>query len=395
MRHRTRLMFFAVGLGVVGAWVGGTQAQQPPAPSATQAVASTPSPLPLANPYRLDESFKPEIPKGLTSLGSVTAVKVGVDNNLYVFHRCVLDSCAGHEDIDPILVYNQQAKLLRQMGAGQFSWPHGLFVMPDLTFWTADASGPPAENAPRRGQQVLHHDKTGKVIMAIGTVGVEGNDHNTFSRPADVAVGKNGDVFVADGHGRNGRLVKFNNKGEYVTECGGPGTAPGQIAVPHGLVIDSQGRVIVADRNNSRLNIYDQDCKFLMEWRQFGRPTGIAIDRNDMIYVVDTQPTTGRVGFENGIYVGSARDGKVTGFIPKVRPRSVWEVEASAGGRGRATAAPGTPAVPGSGGRAEAAPVTGAVADATNMESIGVAPDGSAVYGGEVGLMTVIKFVRK
>src|SRR5205809_375976 len=143
--------------------------------------APTPSPLPLANPYRMDDSFKLEMPKGLKGLGSVTAVKVGVDNNLYVFHRCELDSCEGHDGIDPILVYNQQGTLLRQMGAGQFPWPHGLFVMPDLSFWTADASAPPAENAPRRGQQVLHHDKTGKVIMAIGKAGVAGNDHDTFN----------------------------------------------------------------------------------------------------------------------------------------------------------------------------------------------------------------------
>lgn len=365
MRQSSRVILFAIALGTAGALAGGTPAQAP-----------TPSPLPLPNPYRVDESFKPEMPRGLKSLGSVTAVKVGVDNNLYVFHRCVLDSCEGHDDIDPILVYTQQGKLLRQLGAGQFGWPHGLFVMPDLSLWTADASAPPAENAPRRGQQVFHYDQTGKVIMAIGTAGVAGNDHNTLSRPADVAVARNGDVFVADGHGRNGRIVKFNSKGEYVTECGGPGVGPGQIAVPHGLVIDSQGRVIVADRNNSRLNIYDQNCKFLMEWTQFGRPTGVAIDRNDMIYVVDTQTTVGRPGFENGIYVGSARDGKVTGFIPKVRPRSVWELEAEIG-------------------RAGAPAGATRIADATNMESIGVSPDGSAVYGGEVGLMTVIKFVRK
>jgi len=355
---KAMLMGLAAAIGIVAVSLGGLQAQAP-----------TRSPLPLPNPYRVDESFTLEMPPGLKSLGSVTAVKVAADNNLYVFHRCVLDSCASHDAINPILVYSPQGKLLEQMGAGQFTWPHGLFVMPDLTFWTADAVAPPADGAPRRGQQVFHHDKNGAVVMALGQPGVPGVGRDTLSRPSDVAIGRNGDIYVADGHGgRDGaRIVKFNSRGEYVTECGGAGTGPGQIMVPHGLAIDSQGRLFVADRNNSRLNIYDANCRFLMEWRQFGRPTSVAIDRNDIIYVTDTQTTVGRPGFQNGIYIGSATDGTVTGFIPKITPRSKWEVDAAGGGT-------------------EAA---------TNMESIGVAPDGSAVYGGEVGLLTVIKFVRK
>ena len=395
MRHKIWGGLVAAPL-VTGAFGAASRplAQQAPAAAVAQPAVPTPSPLPLPNPYRVDETFKPEVPTGLASLASVTAVKVGPDNQLYVFHRCVADSCDGHDTIDPILVYDLKGKLLRQMGAGMFTWPHGLFVAPDLSLWTADAGAPPPAGAPRKGQRVLHHDKSGKILLELGQQGASGSAPAVIVRPADVAVAKNGDIFVADGHSRDGRLVKFNSKGEYVTECGGPGSVPDAIVVPHGMVIDSQGRVFVADRNNSRLLIYDSNCKFFMEWRQFGRPTGIAIDRNDTLYVVDTQTTAGRPGFENGIYIGSAKDGKVTGFIPKVTPRSQWEVEAGsgarAGGRGRA----GAPA-----GGAAPTPVPAAPAPppepATNMESIGVSPDGSTVWGGEVGLKTVIKFVKR
>ena len=362
MPQRTRLTLLAVGLGMLVVSAGGLYAQAP----------AGKSPLPLPNPYRMDESFKLEMPKGLTTLGTVPGIKVGPDGNVYVFHRCVANTCDGHPNIDPILIYSPQGKLLRQMGAGQFIWPHGILVRPDLSFWTTDAvSEPGGKPAAGMGHQVFHHDKSGKIIQSLGKPGVAGDGHDTFNKPSDVLIGRNGDIFVADGHGDSGtRIVKFNAKGQYVTECGGKGSAPGQIAVPHALAVDSQGRLFLADRSNNRINIYDQNCKFLMEWTQFGRPSGIDIDRNDMIYVTDTQTTKGRAGFENGIYIGSAKDGKVTGFIPKIREHSTWEGN-----------------VPGGGGNASG--------KATNMESIAVTPDGSAIYGGEVGLMTVIKFVKK
>ena len=360
MPNRTRLTLLAVGVGMVAMYAGGLRAQAP----------AGKSPLPLPNPYRLDESFKLEMPKGLKTIGSVPGIKVGPDNNVWVFHRCVGNFCTGHDNISPILVYSQQGKLLRQMGAGLFVWPHGILVMPDLSFWTTDAVGPPGDKGPGgKGHQVFHHDKSGKVIMALGRPGVAGAGRDTFNKPSDVLIGRNGDIFVADGHGDSGtRVVKFNSKGQYVTECGGKGSAPGQLEVPHAIAMDSQGRLFVGDRSNNRINIYDQNCKFLMEWKQFGRPSGIDIDENDMIYVSDTQSTKGRPGWQNGVYIGSARDGKVTGFIPKLSNYpSTWE--------------------PGSGGNSSG--------KATNMESIAVTRDGSALYGGEVGLMTVIKYVKR
>ena len=97
-----------------------------------------------------------------------------------------------------------------------------------------------------------------------------------------------------------------------------------------------------------------------MEWKQFGRPSGLAIDKNDMLYVTDSQSTKGRMGFDNGIYIGSTKDGKVTGFIPKIRVPH-WQ---------------------------EKGP------DVTNMEPIGVTSDGNSIFGGDSGLSTVIKFVK-
>lgn len=354
MSQRNRVRLTAV-LAVLGSM----------ALSVDRARAQTASPLPLPNPYHIDETFKLEMPPGLQSLGSVSGVKVGRDNNIYVFHRCVENSCTGHNDVPPILVYSPQGKLLRSMGAGMIVWPHGIAVMPDLSMWLTDAVAPNGvdKNNPGKGHQVLHVDKNGQVLLALGKAGVAGADHDTFNAPTDVVIGPSGGIFVTDGHGAgtNARLVKFDKNGKYITEWGTRGAGPGQFEAPHALAIDSRGRLFVADRPNSRIEIFDQDGKFLMEWKQFGRPSGLAIDKNDMLYVTDTQSTKDRPGFENGIYIGSAKDGKVTGFIPKIRPHSTWE---------------------------------GAGPDRTNMEAIGVAPDASAIYGGETGLLTVVKFVK-
>jgi DNA-binding beta-propeller fold protein YncE len=87
--------------------------------------------------------------------------------------------------------------------------------------------------------------------------------------------------------------------------------------VPHALALDSQGRLFVADRDNNRIQIFDQEGKFLAEWKQFGRPSGLYIGKDDTLYVSDNQSNNERnPGWNRGIWIGSARDGKVTAFIP-------------------------------------------------------------------------------
>ena len=109
------------------------------------------------------------------------------------------------------------------------------------------------------------------------------------------------------------------------------GSGPGQFEVPHGIAIDSKGRIFVADRNNKRVQIFDQDGKFIEEWKQFGEPSGLFIDSHDMLYVADSmsQSTDAKnagsynPGFDQGIRIGSVKDGKVTAFIPIPHPADV------------------------------------------------------------------------
>jgi len=128
---------------------------------------------------------------------------------------------------------------------------------------------------------------------------------------------------VADGHAAmaTGRIVKFSKDGKFVKAWGKNGSGPGEFNVPHSIAMDSAGRIFVADRSNSRLQIFDQDGKFIDQWKQFGRPSGVYIDRNDVLYVADSQSNaTQNPGFTRGVRIGSAKDGKVTALIPDTHP---------------------------------------------------------------------------
>ena len=117
------------------------------------------------------------------------------------------------------------------------------------------------------------------------------------------------------------------------------GAAPGEFMGPHALAFDSQGRLFVADRSNNRVQIFDRDMKFVDEWRHFGRPSGIAILRDDTLIVADSEssqfiggppqaPEGGgnairNPGWGNGIRIGSARDGSLRYYVPGTRPEGM------------------------------------------------------------------------
>ena len=134
--------------------------------------------------------------------------------------------------------------------------------------------------------------------------------------------------------------MKFSKDGKFIKAWGNRGSDRGEFDCPHGLAIDSRGRLFVADRGNKRIQIFDQEGKFLDQWKQFGRPSGIYIDKNDVVYVADSESNSqSNPGWKRGIRVGSARDGKVTAFIPDPEPDP--EKSATSGAEGVAADASG------------------------------------------------------
>jgi sugar lactone lactonase YvrE len=258
-----------------------------------------------------------QLPQGL-KWAAVIGAEQGPDGNIYILHRCFENSCQGRME-PPFLVFDQSGKLLRTWGAGMFVFPHGFFVASDGSVWATDARG-----AGGKGHQVIKFSPEGKVLMTIGKAGVAGEGPDVFNQPTDVVVAPNGDIFVADGHRETGnsRIVKFAKDGTFIKAWGKRGSAPGEFYEPHTIAMDSQGRLFVGDRVNNRIQIFDQDGKFLDQWKQFGRPSGIYISKDDAIYVADSESETSapqsKTGMKKGIRIGNAKTGAVTGFIEDI-----------------------------------------------------------------------------
>ena len=183
--------------------------------------------------------------------------------------------------------------------------------------WIVDGyGGPGAPEEAGKGHQVVKFSPDGELLLALGTADVKGDTPTTFHAPSDVVVASNGDIFVADGHGgeTNHRIVKFTKDGKFVKSWGTKGNGPGQFNETHSLALDSKGRLLVGDRRNNRIQIFDQGGVFLDEWRQFGDPSEVFIDSNDVIHVADSGTMT-NPDAKRGVYIGRAADGQVTGFI--------------------------------------------------------------------------------
>jgi len=299
MRHLALITLAATGaLGIIIA------------PNAT-AQSSTAPTNSLPDPYRAGEVFTRTAAGH--AMGSTNTVTIDSRGNLWVFERCGANSCAG-SNVDPILEYDPSGKLVKSFGAGMFVFPHCIYVDKDRNVWVTDAMGMDG-----KGQQVTKFSPDGKVLLKLGKPGVAGAGNDTFNQPSGVVVAPNGDIFVADGHGgnSNARIVKFSKDGTFIKTWGKKGTGPGEFDEPHSIAMDSKGRIFVADRANNRIQIFDQDGKFLAEWKQFGRPSGIYIDKSDTLYVADSESDDKRnPGWKRGIRIGSAKDGKVTALIP-------------------------------------------------------------------------------
>jgi hypothetical protein len=267
------------------------------------------------------------LPEGRT-WGSTAGIGTDTDGkSIWVAERCgafappsqvrpgVQFGCDG-SSLDPILKFDETGKLVKSFGSGLVLFPHGLSVDPAGNVWVTDGLGKDG-----KGHQVWKFSPEGKVLMVLGNAGVAGSGTDEFNAPSAALVAPNGDVFVADGHGgnTNARIVKFDKTGKFIKTWGKKGSEPGEFDGPHTLAMDSRGRLFVGDRGNNRIQIFDQDGNFIAQWTQFSRPSGVYIDKNDVIYVADSESGSvakNHADWKRGMRVGSAKDGTVMFFIP-------------------------------------------------------------------------------
>jgi len=178
----------------------------------------------------------------------------------------------------PIIVFDRNGKFVRSIGNGRDMDSHGIWITPDDRVFVVD----------RDAHQLICFSPEGKQLFAIGEP--ERPCFNApFSHPTDVVVAPSGDIYVADGYG-NSVVHRFSSDGKLKKTWGGCGSGPGQFATPHGINVLRDGRILVGDRENNRLQVFDADGSYLTEWRGFYKPMDIYVDSRQKIYVTDQRP---------------------------------------------------------------------------------------------------------
>ncbi len=201
--------------------------------------------------------------------GAVAGIALSPSDQIWTFNRGAV----------PVQVYTAAGELVRSWGQGQFREPHQVRIDRNGGVWLVDS-----------GLHVVKKfTSEGKLLLTLGTPGEPGEDSTHLNRPTDVAVAPGGDTFVTDGYGNN-RVVHFDERGQFVGTWGSLGSGPGQFSLPHSIALDSQGRLFVADRNNARVQVFDQAGRFLDEWRDLLVPWHIVITDRDEIYVCGSSP---------------------------------------------------------------------------------------------------------
>jgi DNA-binding beta-propeller fold protein YncE len=216
----------------------------------------------------------------------VAAVATDSQDRVFVFSR------GDH----PVAVFDRDGELLFSWGEGLFNRPHGITIGPGDAVYCADDLD----------HTVRKFTAEGKLLWTLGTsgrpsdTGATSLDYRTIRRaagpfhyPTNLTVAASGEIFVSDGYG-NARIHKFSADGKLLLSWGEPGDGPGQFHVPHGLAVDRQGTVYVADRENSRLQLFSPDGEYMAEWTDVARPCELAIDAIGRVYVAELGELAGR-----------------------------------------------------------------------------------------------------
>jgi DNA-binding beta-propeller fold protein YncE len=215
-------------------------------------------------PYRVVENFF-QMPASMNFF-EASGVALDSKGHIFVFQRT-----------KPMLVeFDAAGKFRRALGDGLFDHPHGLRIDADDNIWTTDDGN----------HLVLKLDHDGRVLLVLGRKDWGAEADWLFNRPTDVAFGKDGEIFVADGYG-NSRVVKFDRNGRFLKSWGAFGSGPGEFNLPHSIAIDNQARVYVADRENRRIQIFDSEGRFLNQWTEIGYPYGLYITQDQHVWMAD------------------------------------------------------------------------------------------------------------
>jgi DNA-binding beta-propeller fold protein YncE len=255
-----------------------------------------------------------KLPSGM-SWTEVAAVAVDSQDRVFVFNR------GDH----PVMIFDRDGSFIESWGEGVFARPHGIFIGPDDSVFCTDDLD----------HTVRKFTPDGKLLMTLGTSGKPSDtgatsvDYRSIVRagmpfyfPTNVALSSNGEIYVTDGYG-NARVHKFSADGRLLLSWGKPGDGPGEFRLPHGIAVDGQGSVYVADRENSRVQLFTPDGEYLDQWTGIARPCQVFIDKTNTVYVAE-------LGFRAGMWPGTtapsadATGGRVSVFDSRGELLARW-----------------------------------------------------------------------
>jgi DNA-binding beta-propeller fold protein YncE len=201
----------------------------------------------------------PAKPADIT-LNDVAGVAVDGHDQVYVFSR------SAH----PVTIFSADGEYLGFWGAGIFGRPHGIDIGPDGTVYLTDDGD----------HTVRTFTPDGELLMQLGKVGEPSGymSGKPFNRCTHTALSPNGEIYVSDGY-HNHSVHKYTADGEWLHSWGGSGVAPGEFNLPHNIGCDTEGRVYVADRENLRVQVFDEDGTYIHQWWNVHRPSALAITR--------------------------------------------------------------------------------------------------------------------
>ncbi len=212
--------------------------------------------------YVVDSTW-PRKPEHLT-WGQMPGIAVDSHDQVYISTRST----------PAVQIYRTDGTFVRAWDIKDATGAHFIRVDPEGHVWTTDI----------KSHLVCKHSPEGKVLLTLGEAGKPGTDERHFARPTDVAVLPTGDIFVSDGYD-NRRVIHFDKTGKFIDQWGEAGTQPGQFALPHSIVADSQGRLYVADRENARIQVFDSKGKLLAVWMNVITPWGLCMTKKDELWV--------------------------------------------------------------------------------------------------------------
>jgi peptidylglycine monooxygenase len=216
--------------------------------------------------YELIWPFGKESEKN--KIGAVSHITVDSKDNIYYCQRIN----------PPIAIFNNEGIPVNRWGEKFLVDIHGVYITEnDSIFIIA-----------RGAHELLKFNTKGKLLLRIGER-EKPSWQKPFNHPTDVAISRNGEIYVSDGYG-NACVHKFSPNGEHLLTWGKPGSGPGEFHTPHGIWVDEHDKIYVVDRDNNRVQIFNSDGKYLNEWNDFFHPMDIFFDADNMVYVTDQTP---------------------------------------------------------------------------------------------------------